>query len=135
MVVEARSARRLVDAPPPLAERPALPIAGLVRPGAVKVPAWFTAAAALRVARLKGVEHLMVLDRQQLVGAVSVRALAGVPGHHPVARAMTASRLSVTLDIPADEALALMVAHRLECLPVVSGALLVGMITRASLAG
>jgi Mg/Co/Ni transporter MgtE len=99
----------------------------------IKVPAWFTAAAALRVARLKRAPYLFVLDRQQLVGSVSVDLLARAAAHAPVARAMVGSRLSVCPDTSRQAALCLMNQHGLDCLPVVSGALLVGVVTRSAL--
>jgi CBS domain-containing protein len=97
------------------------------------VPSWFTALAALRVARLKGVEHLLVLDRQQMVGAVSAQVLAAAPGHDLAARWMTPSRLMVSPDALESEARTLMDEHGLGCLPVVSGALLLGIVTRSDL--
>jgi CBS domain-containing protein len=118
---------------PALAEIAEQPVGDLMTGRPIRVPTWFTAAAALRVGRLKRASHLMILDRGQLVGAVSTRVLAGAPGHEPVARWMTPSRLCLTPRTPRAQALDLMITRGLECLPVVSGALLVGMVARADL--
>jgi CBS domain-containing protein len=106
-------------------------VADLMITHPIKVPTWFTAAAALRVARLKGASHLMVLDRGQLVGSVATRVLASAPGHQPVARSMTASRLCLSPEMPRSSARAVMAAQNVDCLPVVSGALLVGIVRSA----
>jgi CBS domain len=101
-------------------------VAALATTLVVKVPSWFTAGAALRVARLKGADHLLVLDRQKLIGSVSTAVLAVTPGHHPLQRCMTRCSARVTPDAPAAEAWRLMARLGVDCLPVVSGALLVG---------
>jgi CBS domain-containing protein len=105
-------------------------VAALASTQVVKVPTWFTAAAALRVARLKGVDHLLVLDRQQLVGSVSSTALASAAGHLPLERLMSRTRVTVAPDAPLEEAWKLMACHGVDCLPVTSGALLLGILSR-----
>jgi Mg/Co/Ni transporter MgtE len=100
---------------------------------AVKVPSWFTAGAALRVAQLKQVEYLLVLDRGAVVGTVGARALASAPAGDPVARSMNASPATVTPETSRREAWRLMACLGLDCLPVTSGMLLVGVVTRAAL--
>jgi CBS domain-containing protein len=99
----------------------------------VKVPSWFTAQSALRVGSLKRAEHLLVIDRGRPVGAVSTRVLGTVPAHEPVGRWMSASTLVVTPETTLEQARGLMHRHCLETLPVVSGALLLGMITVSDL--
>jgi CBS domain-containing protein len=101
---------------------------------AVKVPSWFTSGAALRVAHLKGVEYLLVVDRGAVVGTVARRALAAAPAHEPLARTMVASPATVSADTSLREAWALMAARDLDCAQVTSGPLLVGLITREDLA-
>jgi CBS domain-containing protein len=97
----------------------------------VKVPSWFTAAAALRVAHLKGVDHLLVIDRQNLAGSVSTAVLATAPGHQPLERLMVRTEVTVSPDTPIEEAWRLMDRHGIDCLPVVvSGALLLGVVYR-----
>ncbi len=117
-----------LEATPPPAR-----VGEVVRPVAAKIPSWFTAAAALRVARLKGAEHLLVLDRGRPVGTVAARVLAIAPGHEPVGRWMTASALAVTPETTVGQARRLMEREALECIPVVSGALLLGTITASDL--
>jgi CBS domain-containing protein len=99
----------------------------------VKVPSWFTVGAAARVAQLKGVEHLLVLDRGGLVGTAGRTALAGAPASDPLARWMTAT--SATLDAGASLEDAARSMDRLgaDCLPVTIGPLLVGLVTRDDL--
>jgi CBS domain-containing protein len=107
-------------------------VASMASTVVVKVPAWFTAAAALRVARLKGVDHLLVLDRQQLAGSVSTAALAAAPGHQLVGALVVRHPAVVTPDTPVEEAWRLMDRHGLDCVPVVSGGLLLGLLHRQS---
>jgi CBS domain-containing protein len=104
-------------------------ISSLVSTKVVKLPSWFTAGAALRVARLKGVAHLLVEDRRQFVGSVSREALEQAPSEAPLATCMVATSASIALSAPAHEAWARMLVNGVECLPVLQGALLVGMVT------
>jgi Mg/Co/Ni transporter MgtE len=108
----------LADLPAPLAAggQSSRRVGDAMRTVPVKVPSWFTVGAALRVARLKRAEQVVVLDRQQLV-----------------ARWMTSSRRSVTPDTLQSEAARLMEEQGLDCLPVVGGALFLGIVTRADL--
>jgi|tagenome__1003787_1003787.scaffolds.fasta_scaffold20896029_2 Mg/Co/Ni transporter MgtE len=99
----------------------------------VKVPSWFTVGAALRVARLKGTQHLLVLDRQKVVGSVGVAVLAAASPHQPVERVMTRSAVVVRPETLVDEAWRLMACHGLHCLPVASGVVLLGVVTRDDL--
>jgi Mg/Co/Ni transporter MgtE len=129
------ASNRLV-APPPTelaqASRTAHPVGARARV-AVKVPSWFTSGAALRVAELKGVEYLLVVDRRVVVGTAARRALAAVRPDEPLARSMVASSAAVSPELSLDEARALMSTLGLDCLPVTSGPLLVGVITREDL--
>jgi Mg/Co/Ni transporter MgtE len=99
----------------------------------VKVPCWFTAGAALRVAQLKRVEFLLVLDRGAVAGTVSRRVLAAAPASEPLGRWMTASTAVVSSEAPCEEAWRVMALQGLECLPVVHGPLLVGLVAREDL--
>jgi CBS domain-containing protein len=124
-----------VESLPELAEPgPASESVGARAGLAVKVPSWFTSGAALRVAQLKGVSHLLVLDRGAVVGTVAARVLALAPIWRPLAQLMVTTIASVAADASVDEARALMGSLDLECLPVTSGPLLVGLVTRAQLA-
>jgi CBS domain-containing protein len=100
----------------------------------VKVPSWFTVGAALRVAQLKSVAHLLVLDRGVVVGTISARTLASSPATEPLARRMTPSTVTVAPETARADAWRLMACLGLECLPVTSGPLLLGLVTSEDLA-
>jgi CBS domain-containing protein len=100
---------------------------------AVKVPSWFTSGAALRVAQLKRVEFLLVIDRGAVVGIVGRRVLSAAAPHEPLARSMVACTAALTPELSLGEARARMSSLGLDCLPVTSGPLLVGVVTREDL--
>lgn len=100
---------------------------------AIRVPGWFPVSAALRIARLKQVEYLLVLDRQSPVGSVSVRTLEAAPGYELVARWMRRCDTTVSPETSRDEVYRLMSVHGVECLAVASGAILVGLVAREDL--
>ncbi len=104
-------------------------ISTLVSTKVVKLPSWFTAGAALRVAKLKGVSNLLVEDRRQIVGSVSRRALEEASSDAPLGACMDATNASISLGAPVHEAWARMLVQGVECLPVLQGALLVGVVT------
>jgi CBS domain-containing protein len=110
------------------------PVAELANHTVVKLPSWFTVAAALRVARLKGCSHLLVTDRHRVVGTIATHLLATAPGADPLARWMTASELTLAATLSDQEAWRVMSLEGLDCVPVVSGAVLLGIVTRADLA-
>jgi len=122
------------ELPPLAAPVPADSIAPHVCAGAIKVPPWFTVGAALRVAACKGVEHLLVVDRGAVAGTVSVQALRAAPAADPLARWMTASTVTLAPETSRTEAVGLMARMGVDCLPVASGLLLVGLVTREELA-
>jgi CBS domain-containing protein len=103
------------------------------RPAAVKVPSWFTAREALRVAELKGAEHLLVQDRGRVVGSISRLALAAAPAARPLGRCMPLISPIVVSDTPVSDARRLMEALGVDCLVVTAGPLLVGLVTRQDL--
>jgi Mg/Co/Ni transporter MgtE len=119
--------------PAELPEPPSGELAASRATAAVKVPSWFTSGAALRVAQLKRVEHLLVVDRGVVVGTVGRRALAAAPAQEPLTRSLVASTASVPANASLAQARALMDARDLDCLPVTSGPLLVGVVTRGDL--
>jgi Mg/Co/Ni transporter MgtE len=104
-------------------------IANLVSTRVVKLPSWFTAGAALRVARLKRVSYLLIEDRRQIVGSVSKAALEAAPPEAALATCMDATTASIGLSARAHEAWARMMVVGAQCLPVLQGALLVGIVT------
>jgi Mg/Co/Ni transporter MgtE len=115
---------------PPANDSPANPtVADVASTLVVKVPGWFTAGAALRVARLKGADHLLVVDRQQLIGSISADTLAAASPQVPLERLMTRTGATVTPETPLRDAHRLMARAGVGCLPVVSGALLLGVVS------
>jgi predicted transcriptional regulator len=101
---------------------------------AVQIPAWFTAAQALRIAELKGVDHLLVEQRGRAAGVVARRELALAPPDDPVARWTRGAGAWVAATAPAEEAWRFLESQALECAPVLSGGMLVGTVARAELA-
>jgi CBS domain-containing protein len=97
----------------------------------VKLPPWFTVERAIQVARFKRVEHVLVEERGQVSGAVALEALVSAPLHELIGARVKRSTLSVPADAPLTAAAALMSSEGLDCLPVVRGGLLVGILTRA----
>jgi CBS domain-containing protein len=108
-------------------------IADLVSTEVVKLPSWFTSGAALRVAKLKRVSHLLVENRRKIVGSVSRKMLESAPAGAPLQACMHATPASIRLSAPAHEGWARMMVLGVECLPGLEGALLVGLVTRDSI--
>jgi CBS domain-containing protein len=86
--------------------------------------------------KLAGIRHLPVLDeRGRLVGVVSDRDLLrafGLAGKKEVVigEVMTAKAITVTEDTPAADAVEILIANKIGCLPVVSDdGHLVGLVT------
>jgi len=109
-------------------------VGGRARAVLVKVPSWFTAAAALRVAQLKSADHLLVLDRGRVLGALSRAELAGTPPTRPLGRCLPLSSPIIASETPVGDALRLMDSLDLDCLVVTAGPMLVGLVTRSDLA-
>lgn len=103
------------------------------RPCAVKVPSWFTAWAAVRVAQLKQIENLLVEERGVVVGVVSRKTLAAAAPNRPVAAVMVSSTIQLPAEMALAEAERIMSTLDVDCLPVVSGSLLVGVLRREDL--
>src|SRR4029450_13070702 len=95
-----------------------------------RVPAWFTAAQALQVAQLKDVDHVLVEQHGRVQGSVSRDVLALAPSHDLCARWFTRSEAPVEPSTSAAAAEQLLSSTGASCLPVVSGGLLVGTISR-----
>jgi CBS domain-containing protein len=87
-----------------------------------------------------GVRHLPVCEARRVVGVFTERdylRYRGETGGHgaydPVSRFMTAPAQTVSPEDPVAVACALMLSHRFECLPVVDGGELVGIITASDI--
>jgi acetoin utilization protein AcuB len=88
-----------------------------------------TTASARRVARGNGAHHLLVMDEGILVGILCLCDLHGAGPAVPVSERMT-DRVAVTRpDSTLAEAIAIMKARRVGCLPVVAGGLIMGMLS------
>lgn len=129
----------LASIPVPISEAPELQtcaeeqVGARAHAGVVKVESWFTAGAALRVAQLKGVQHLLVLDRGRVLGAIGLVELALAPPTRPLGRCMPLNPPIVASDTPVQDARRLMSVLGVDCMVVTAGPLLVGLVTRDDL--
>jgi CBS domain-containing protein len=112
---------------------PATTVATLVRTRFVRLPAWFTLGQALRVADLRGVDHVLVEEQGRVRGTVSRAVLAAQKPGDPLARWLKRDDSSVTLDTDVAVAASVMTARGLTCLPVASNGLLVGTVSLTDL--
>lgn len=86
------------------------------------------------VATAQGVDHLLVLDCDDLVGVTSVGALHEAGTHATVGECMCSSVPTIRVSASIDEAAEIMRQSTSSCLPVVAGGLILGTVTRAQLA-
>jgi CBS domain-containing protein len=91
-------------------------------------------ASAQRLALDNDVEHLLVLDNGTLTGIVCGRDLRGAARDALVGECMSSPVLCVGPDTTLKDAVDIMAENDIGCLPVVTGAFLVGMVTREALA-
>jgi CBS domain-containing protein len=91
-------------------------------------------ASARRLAFDNGIEHLLVLDNGTLAGIVCKDDLRHASRDALVGECMSSPVLCIPPDTTLEEAAQIMLEQDVSCLPVVTGAFLVGMITRAGLA-
>jgi CBS domain-containing protein len=99
----------------------------------VKLPSWFTVGSARRVMQAKGVRHALVEQGGRLIGSVDARTLAQAPEPQVLAQRMVPSSATVSADATEDQALAILASEAADCLPVVAGVILVGVVTRDDL--
>lgn len=124
---------RVAPAPPPEpGESPAC-VRDLVCTRVAKIPPWFTAAQALRIAALRGVDHLLVEEHGGICGSIGRNELDAVPGSQIIARMFHRARTAVGANTSLTEAQRLMAAERLACLPVIAGGMLVGTISQTDI--
>ena len=102
--------------------------------GFVNVPPWFTVGAARKIANAKGAPFVVVQEGGGGFGAVSAAELEGAPAGHLVSRWVRRSPAEVSPQARPHEALALMDATGTNWLPVRLANLLMGLVTRQSLA-
>lgn len=91
-------------------------------------------ASARRLAFENGIDHLLVLDNGTLAGIVCKDDLRLAARDALVGECMSSPVLCIGPDTTLDEAAQIMVEQKVSCLPVVTGAFLVGIITKAALA-
>jgi CBS domain-containing protein len=90
-------------------------------------------ASAKRLARDNGIEHLLVLDNGTLTGIVCGDDLRTAARDALVGECMSSPVLCVGPDTSLQDAVDIMAENDIGCLPVVTGAFLVGMITLEAL--
>jgi CBS domain-containing protein len=91
-------------------------------------------ASARRLAFDNGIDHLLVLDNGTLTGIVCREDLRTAERHAFVGECMSSPVLCIGPDTTLDEAAQIMAEQHVSCLPVVTGAFLVGIVTREALA-
>jgi CBS domain-containing protein len=91
-------------------------------------------ASARRLAFDNGIDHLLVLDNGTLAGIVCKDDLRHASRDALVGECMSSPVLCIPPDTTLEEAAQIMIEQDISCLPVVTGAFLVGMITRSALA-
>jgi len=89
---------------------------------------------ARRLLSENGVSHMLVLDHGTLAGIVCGEDLRHADRDACVGDFMISPVLCITPDTTLQEAVDIMGANDIDCLPVVIGARLLGMVTRAALA-
>lgn len=91
-------------------------------------------AAALRLAASKQVKHFLVVEDGSLTGIVCDTDLHGARRGTMVSDCMSSPVLCISPDTTVREAAGIMDENAVDCLPVITGQFLVGMITRDVLA-
>ncbi len=79
------------------------------------------------------IRHLIIIDDDHLVGILSDRDLNRTLFAGSVANAMTSQVFTITPETTIHDAARLMRDHRINCLPVVDGKRLVGIITTSDM--
>ena len=96
-----------------------------------------TATAPVRVAEdmmnQHRVTHLLVFDGRRLVGVVCSCDLRAAPVEEPISKYMSSPPMVVLPTAPIEAAATLLEEARIGCLPVVTGARVVGIVTRGDL--
>jgi CBS domain-containing protein len=118
----------------PIDDQPDCPaVAEVMTVGAVAVPPWITVGAARRVAALKRVQQMMVEQDGRWLGTICSPDLDDAAERELVSARMRRPTTFVDPTTPAAQALRLLDRDGVDWLPVVAGALLVGLVTREAL--
>ena len=91
-------------------------------------------ASARRLAFDNGIDHLLVLENGTLAGIVCKDDLRFAARNSLVSECMSSPVLCIAPDTTLREAAQIMIEQNVSCLPVVTGAFLVGIVTREALA-
>ena len=91
-------------------------------------------ASARRLVIENDIDHMLVLDNGTLAGIVCRDDLSHADRHGRVGDYMTSPVVCITPDTTLQEAIDIMGANDIDCLPVVTGTFLVGMVTWNALA-
>ncbi|HEY4183584.1 MAG TPA: CBS domain-containing protein [Polyangia bacterium] len=89
---------------------------------------------ARQVIAASGSDHLIVVEDGALAGIVSGKDLHAAPRDARLADCMTSPVLCISADTTLQEAVDIMGDNDVDCLPVVTGAYIVGLVTRDALA-
>jgi CBS domain-containing protein len=92
-------------------------------------------ASAQRLAFENGIHHLLVLDNGTLTGIICREDLRLASSDSLVGDCMSSPVLCIAPETTLQEAVDIMGANDIDCLPVVTGAFLVGIVTREALEG
>lgn len=85
------------------------------------------------IAQRASVRHLLVVEREELVGVLCMCDLVGRGTELPVSVAMTPAPKTATWCDPVETAFNRMDADKIGCLPVFQGTKVVGIVTRSDL--
>ena len=115
--------------PPQKSSSPCACVADALSTKLIRLPSWFTAGQAARVAELRGVDHVLVEEQGRVRGYVTCLALSREAPARPLARSIQHTDLVVSPGLSARDAVALMKGAAVSCLPVVKGGMLVGTVS------
>jgi CBS domain-containing protein len=85
------------------------------------------------IARSSSVRHLLVVEKDNLVGVLCLCDIAGREMDAPVSSAMTPEPKTATSCDPVESAFRRMQTDRIGCLPVFQGSNVIGIVTRSDL--
>jgi acetoin utilization protein AcuB len=113
-----------------------LTVSKLMTRDVLAVSPWVDAEDAWQQMRASGVHHLVVMDRDRLVGVISDRDLGGVRGVSTrwgaqVKDLMTRQLVTATPRTSVETAADRLRKNHISCLPVFRGSKLVGIVTRS----